>query len=200
MIDDLHSQFRKDLNIGIACLYADYKDQANQTLVHILGSFLRQFLTTTQEPIPDEVIQNLHDIRRQGGKVGTEDILGIRLQQLKCAFIYIDAVDELDPKVQRELLDVLKELATNYDNTRLFLTGRGHIESEVQNRLQVIQKRKAAPQEIKKVINKVIISASEQDIQEFLEQQINDDLNPDAMNEVLAKDIVDAIIKKSQGM
>ncbi|RPB22615.1 hypothetical protein L211DRAFT_764114, partial [Terfezia boudieri ATCC MYA-4762] len=47
VIDDLYSQFHKvHPNIGIACLYGDYKDEKNQTLVHILGSFLRQFLTT----------------------------------------------------------------------------------------------------------------------------------------------------------
>ena len=190
VIDDLYSRFHGvDPDIGIACLYADYKDQDNQTLVHILGSSLRQFLTTPLKPIPDEVIEKLNDIQRRGGKVGREDILAllkIRLQQLKRAFICIDAVDELDPKVQQQLLNVLKELGTN--NTRLFLTGRGHIESEVKKYLQIGQRYR------------VVISASQQDIQEFLEEQIKDDLNPEAMDRVLAKDIVDAIIKKSQGM
>ena len=190
MIDDLYSQFHKDPKIGIACLYADYKDQTNQNLVHILGSLLRQFLTTALEPIPNEVIQKLHDIQRRGGKVGTEDILAmleVRLQQLKRAFICIDAVDELEPRVQRQLLEVLKELSA--DITRLFLTGRGHIEIEVQKCLLPIGQE-----------CKIIISASEQDIQEFLEQQIMNDLNPDAMDEELAKKIITAIIEKSQGM
>ncbi|RPB22653.1 hypothetical protein L211DRAFT_788395, partial [Terfezia boudieri ATCC MYA-4762] len=191
VIDNIYSQNKVYSNIGIACLYADYKDQSNQTLAHILGSFLRQFLTTASECIPDALFEKLDVILKQGGKVGTEDIMAllkIRLQQLKRAFICIDAVDELDPNVQRQLFDVLRELGTNYDNTRLFLTGRGHIESEVQKRLHVLQK------------HQVVITASEQDIQEFLEQQIKDDLNPDAMDKVLAKDIIDKIIKKSQGM
>ena len=189
MIDDLDSQFHQHPAVGVACLYADYKDQTNQTMTHIVGSFLRQFLTTAREPIPDEVIEKLNDIRRQGRKAETEDILAllkIQLQQLKRAFICIDAVDELEPRVQQELLDTLKELGT--DNTRLFLTGRGHIEIEVQKRLQTMQH------------NRVEISASQQDIQEFLVQQINDDLNPDAMDEELAKDIVTTISEKSQGM
>ena len=175
-------------------MYADYKDQNNQTLDHILGSFLRQLLTTTPKPIPDEVIEELNDIQRRGGKAGSEDILAllkIQLQQLKHAFICIDAVDELETKVQQHLLDVLKDLGTNNqsaNNTRLFFTGRDHIESEVQKRLQVMQQYKIA------------ISASEQDIQEFLGQQMEDDQNPGAMDEVLANDIIDAIVKKSQGM
>ena len=170
-------------------MYADYKDQSNQTVVHILGSFLHQFLTTSQQPIPDEVIQKLQDIRHQGKGVETEHILAllrIRLHQFQRAFICIDATDELDPRVLQQLLKVLKDLVTN--DTRLFLTGRGHIESEIQKHLQVAQRYKAN------------ITASHQDIQEFVEQQIKDDLNPDAMNKVLAKDITDAIIEKSQGM
>ena len=189
MIDHLYSQFHKHSNIGIACLYVDYKDQTNQSLVHILGSLLRQFLTNTLEPISDEVMQKLYHIRYRGGKVGTEDNIGllkIQLQRLKCVFICIDAIDELEPKVQRQLLDVLKELGT--DNTSLFFTGRDHIEIEVKKRFHVMPKYR------------VVISASQQDIQEFVVQKIKEDRNPDAMDKVLEQDIVHAIIKKSQGM
>ena len=189
-IDNLYSLFCEHLSVGIACLYADYKDQSNQTLVNILGSFLNQFLTTVPEPIPEEVTQKLNDINNGGRKVEIEDILGllkIRLLQLSSAFICIDAVDELEPKVRRQLLIVLKELVMS-NNLRLFLTGRSHIESEVQKYFQIPQSYS------------VIISASQQDIREFMKQQIMDDLNPDAMDEGLAKDIVDALIKKSQGM
>ena len=174
--------------IGIACLYADYKDQASQTLGHILGSFVHQLLTTAREPILVEVIQKLQDIQCRRGKVGIEDnlaLLRVRLQQLNCAYICIDALDELEPKVRQQLFAVLKVLGTN--NTYLFLTGRGHIEGEVQKCLQVLEG------------NTVTISASRQDIEQFIRQQLEEDhnLNPEAMNEVLAKDIVDKIFTKS---
>ena len=170
-------------------MYADYKDQNNQTLVHILGCLLHQFLTTAQQPIPNEVVKRLQDIRNKASKVGTEDILAllkIRLKQFKRAFICIDAADELEPRVLQQLLRVMKDIVTN--DTRLFLTGRGHIESEIQKHLQVAQRYKAT------------ISARKQDIQKFVEQEIMDDLNSDAMDEVLAKDIADAIIGRSHGM
>ena len=114
-------------------------------------------------------------------------LLQIRLHQLKCAFICIDAVDELEQRVRQQLLNVLKELVAN-NNTRLLLTGRGHIESEVQRYFKPEQ------------IYQVVIRACQQDIQEFVEQQIKDDLNSGAMDEVLKKGIIDAIIKKSEGM
>ena len=189
VIDDLRL---KCPDIGVACLYADYKDRANQTLAPILGTFLRQLLTTAQESIPDKIIQKLHEIQREGGKVGDKDnlaLLEILLQhQLKRAFICIDAVDELEPMVRRQLLNALRELGTRYQNICLFLTGRGHIESEVQKCFQVIQKYS------------VVISANEEDIKTFVGQKILDDPYPDAMDEFLENDITDAIIKKSQGM
>ena len=174
-------------------MYADYKDQSIQTLVHILGTFLHQLLTTAQTPIPDEVVRKLKDIQHRGTNAGTEDILNLlklQLQQLKRAFICIDAVDELEPKVRQQLLNLLEKLVTINKNTYLFLTARGHIESEVQKRFQVIQGYR------------VEISASQQDIQHFVRQQIKEDhdLNPEAMDTVLAKDIEDAIIENSKGM
>ena len=192
VIDNLYSQLHKHPGIGVSCLYADYKDQNNQTLVHILGSFLRQFLTTVPEPIPNEIIQKLDDIQYKGRKFETEDILAllkVRLHQLKYAFICIDAVDELDPKVRQQLLNVLKELIAS-NNTRVFFTGRDHVEGEIKKHFEAAEG------------HTVNISASQQDIREFVRQQIKEDynLNPDSMDPVLAKSIEDAIIEKSEGM
>lgn len=188
MIDNLHSQCP---DIGVACLYADYRDQANQTLVRILGTFLHQLLTTARESIPyeDEVIVRLCGWKNEGWKVTAEDnlaLLKLRLNQLKHAYICIDAVDELELKVRRQLFNALKEL--DIGNTSLFLTGRGHIESEVQEYFQVPERYT------------IVISANEQDIKTFVGQQIIFDPYPDAVDELLEKEITDAIIKKSQGM
>ena len=157
--------------------------------MHILGSLLRQFLTTAQQPIPDEVAEKLRAIQLQGKTVGTEDILAllkIRLKQFKRAFICIDAADELEGKVLQQLLKKLKGLVTN--DTRLFLTGRSHIGNKIEEYLEIIPRYKAT------------ISATQQDIQKFIEQEIKDDLNPGAMDDTLARNIVDTIFKKSQGM
>ena len=188
MIDDL----LKYANIRVACLYADYKDQTNQTLVHILGSFLRQFLTNVPEPIPDEIIQKLDNIQYKGKKFETGDtlaLLKLRLHQFKYAFICIDAIDELEPKVRHQLFNVLEDLVTN-NNTRIFLTGRGHVEGEVQKHFKVAQE------------HTVNISASQHDIREFVRHNIKEDhyLNPDAMDTLLAKGIEDAITERSEGM
>lgn len=172
-------------------MYASYEDQKHQTLVNILGTFLRQFITTAQQPFADEVAKKLHIIQHEGGKVGLDDnlaLLKIQLHQLNRAFLCIDAVDELDPRVRQQLFGVLKELGTR--NIRIFLTGRDYIESEVQRRFEI-------PEE-----NKVMMTATQQDIEEFVRHKIKEDydLDSEAMDEVLASDIVDSIIKMSQGM
>ena len=72
---------------------------------------------------------------------------------------------------------------------QLFLTGRHHIENDVQRFFQVVQEYT------------VVISASPQDIEAFIKKQII--RNPyavDAMNDVLKKDIIDAIVQRSHGM
>lgn len=190
VVDNLYSQLHTNPHIGIACLYADFKDRTNQTLGNILGSFLHQLLTTAQDPIPDEVTQELRAIQHRRGKVGPEDnlnFLKMRLHQLRCAFICIDAVDELEPKVRKQLLNKLKELGT-YNNTRLFLTGRHHIESEVTNSFRVMEGYK------------IVISAQQHDIENFVRQQIMEDPHSDTMDEILVKDIIGAIVEKSRGM
>lgn len=110
-------------------------------------------------------------------------LLQIRLHQLNRAFICIDAIDELEPKVRRQLFNTLKDLCTK--NTRVFLTGRGHVENEVQKCFQVTRN--------------ITLSASHQDIQLFVRQEIKEN-SSEAMDDVLAKDIEDAIIKRSKGM
>ena len=180
-------------NTGVACLYADYKDQTNQTPVHILGSFLHQLLDSSQESIHNNVIQKLQEIQRKRRNVEIEEILALLqlpLHQFERAFFCIDAIDELESKVRQQLFKILKELVTNNKNIRLFFTGRDHVESEVNKCFKVAQGYT------------VNISASQQDIREFVRQQMKEDydLNPEAIDTVLAKDIEDAIIEKSKGM
>ena len=71
----------------------------------------------------------------------------------------------------------------------MLFRSRQHVESEVQKCLEVAQGYG------------VVISASQQDIEVFLRQQIRDDpYVEDAMDAVLEKNIIAAILEKSQGM
>ena len=189
VIDHLESYSRADLAIGVACLYADYRDQSNQNLVNILGSILHQFLTCSAQPhIPQELIQILDDIQTQRKKLDQNDALtmmSLILQQFKTSFICIDALDELTPQTRRELLVFLKNNIKT--STKIFLTGRPHI------RLDIICYLGDPKSEVD-------IAANPDDIRQYLRHRIEQDLTQEAMNVELEAEILNVIVEKSRGM
>ncbi|KAF8421814.1 ankyrin repeat-containing domain protein [Tirmania nivea] len=197
VIDYLCSQVtgRTTHQTSIACLYADYRDRDNQTLVNILGSFLHQFLTSSSIlHIPDQVIKTLKEVKKRNTKVEFGDVLAMLkliLEQFDDSFLCIDALDELEPQTRRKLLDILSnKLQVGTKAPRLFFTGRLHIQSEVQTYFKIRQE-----QEVK-------VIANENDIRKFLLHKIAEDrrVNPDMMNQVLENEILSMLITRSQGM
>jgi len=197
VIDHLRSQVTEQTTskTGIVCLYADYRDWNNQTLVHILGCFVHQLITGADLiHIPDQVMGKLTEVKKKNAKVEVEDVLAmliLLLQQLDGTFFCIDALDELEPQARRKLLDILSnKLKLGTKTTRLFFTGRPHMQSEVQSFFEIRQE-----QEVK-------ITANENDIRQYLSHKIEEDrrVNPDAMNEALESEVLAALVARSQGM
>ena len=197
MIDHLYSQVTEQATskTSVVCLYADYRDWGNQTLVPILGSFLHQLLTGAGLlHIPNEVIDKLKGVEERNTKVELGDVLAmlkVVLARVDSSFLCIDALDELEPQTRRQLLEILSnELQLGGKTIRLFFTGRLHMQSEVQNYFGIRQEQE------------VEITASENDIRQFVSHKIARDrrANPDAMNEALVAEILLALVARSQGM
>ena len=195
MIDHLRSQTTEQTTgkRGIVCLYADYRDCKNQTLIHILGSFVHQLLTGAGLlHIPGQVIETLKEVKTQNAKVELGDVLTmLKLvsAQLDGTFLCIGALGELEPQTRRRLLGILSdELQLGTKTTRLFFTGRPHMQSEVQSYFEI---REA--QEVK-------IIAKEKDIRQYLGHKIAEDrrANPDAMNKVLETEVLTVLVARSQ--
>jgi len=185
VIDDLITQHGE---ANVAYLYCDYRDQKSQTVVNILGSVLRQFLTTASY-VPDTIITTLESIKKKGQRVKIGDIskmLKVLLPHLDRSFLCLDALDELDSHTRFTLLQALR---TEFGNARIFLTGRPHIEPEVNRALQI-------------QLDAMHIKANECDMRGFLIHEIEKDMNinPDDMNEQLREEILEAIIGKADGM
>ena len=186
-IDYLISQYGEP---QVAYIYCDYRDQKNQTTVHILGSFLKQLLSTTLYPVPESIINELEAIQKRGKRVESSDVtqmLKSMVSQLNTCFLCIDAMDELGPRVRLELLKLLR---SEFTVARIFLTGRPHIQSEVDRTLQV------------KFEDTIHFTADRGDIKAYLNHEIEVDIeiNPDEMNEALKQEIVEAILSKADGM
>ena len=189
VIDDLTSRLVKPsmAKVGIAYLYSDYRDQNAQTLLPILGTLLQQFLFGIPiVRLPQEARDRLKKI---AGKASKEDLLALlqtTLQNLECAFICIDALDELEAKTRKHLLREIKCLVTHNDSLRVFLTARTHIKVEVE--IQVLS------------TISVEITAHPNDIRSYLKREIADDANPDDMDNALQSEIITSLVERSQQM
>ena len=194
VIDDLisHVVTPSTGKIGIAYLYADYRDQKAQTQVPILGTLLQQFLSGISVLyIPQEVHDTLEKIKKDLRTPNKEELLAllqITFQHLDRAFICIDALDELEAKTRSQLLQEISNLVaqTAGNRLRVFLTGRKHIELEVQK----LSKRS------------IEIVAHSNDIRLYLEREIADDEygNPESMDEALQHEVVTSLVGRSQNM
>jgi len=169
-------------DIAVAALYCDFRDHQEQTTANIIGAILKQLVAR------DEVLGHMQTAfqkskRELGGR-------GLRLpdmvRMLKRAiatlphvFMCIDALDECLPKNLLELLESLKDILQEWPRTRIFVTGRPHVEAEI----------------VRYFTTGVIvpISPSTHEITGYLERKLEMDTMRDAMSDTLRADILKII-------
>ncbi|KAF8465532.1 hypothetical protein BDZ91DRAFT_820130, partial [Kalaharituber pfeilii] len=178
--------------LGITFLYCDYRDKKEQTLVHILGSFVKQLaLQCTHAGIQlPEVVQSTYKTA-QKSQIRLDRGTGIILmksfvQELGSTFILIDALDELQDTTRTEFLQVIDDIMHLKTNLHIFFTARPHVQEEINRHLSIEMKT-------------LTIVAHEEDIRAYLVHKIQSD-NKDAMNDHLSREILEIIPKKAAGM
>ncbi|KAF8463356.1 hypothetical protein BDZ91DRAFT_313566 [Kalaharituber pfeilii] len=132
--------------IGITFLYCDYRDKQEQTLVHILGSFIKQLvLQCTHAGIQlPEVVRSTYKTA-QKSQIRLDRRTGINLmkdflQELGSTFILIDALDELQDTTRTNFLQVIDDIMHLKTNLRIFFTARPHVQEEVNRHLSIEMK------------------------------------------------------------
>ena len=104
----------------------------------MLGSLLKQIVGGLEE-IPDEIKVTFKDYKKVIGGRGLRvaEIVGMlqTVTSLRPTFICVDALDECVEKHRPEVLDSLRQILEKSPNTRIFLTGRRHIQGEIERRL-----------------------------------------------------------------
>lgn len=179
VVDTLCDQARGQ-NAAVACFYFDYAAQKEQSPISILGSLLKQ-VVGGWEKIPGGIVKAFEDQKKViGGR-------GLRLHEIvemletasssQRTFICIDALDECVAVHRLKVLRSLKQILLRSPRTRIFLTGRGHIRGEVEKGL-------AGRTTI------LSISPKGDDIITFLRARLDEDTNPDAMDDRLEADIM----------
>jgi len=186
VIDHLVSHYGKR---RVAYIYCDYRDKTNQNLLNIMGSIVKQHLAITAD-IPDEIADQLKSLQKNGEKVKIQDVsqmLKLAMPQTGSRFLCIDALDELEPGTRLELL---KAFQNEFGSTRIFLTSRPHITSNINRILQL------------HLADAIQITPNSTELRAYLSHEIELDreMNPDDMNEQLKEEILDGIVTRAHGM
>ena len=186
--------------LSLAYVYCDYRDQKNQTITHLIGSLISQLLTPTY--LPTSVFEEIISICESGQKEQKPFDLQFAYPVLLTIIRYtwvcvcVDALDELEPCTQKQFLDFWRQITSDpqlqptmgQEPPRLFLTGRHHMHQVVNRCLQSTE------------LTQMELLPNEGDIRKFLVNFIDQDWDPDAMNETLKEDAIGTIVSKSDGM
>jgi len=125
-------------NSAVACFYFDFAAQEEQSPATILGSVLKQVVGGLDE-VPERIVQTFRDQKKVigGQRLALSEIVEF-LQDISSSrrtFICIDALDECPPGHRVRLLDSLSQILKNSRGARIFLTGRPHVQGEVEKHL-----------------------------------------------------------------
>jgi len=149
----------------------------------MLGSLIKQMINRT-EGVPKEVWRGLREQKDAvgGRRPQLDDI--VKLLQLitssQRTFVVIDALDECTAAQRYRLFDSLREILEISPDARIFMTGRPHVQAEIETRL------------VGRVTS-LSISPIRGDIVRFLRARLSEDETPDAMDESLEAEILEKI-------
>ena len=170
-------------NASVACFYFDFAVQEGQSADAILSSVLKQVVSGLNE-VPERIVEGF---RRRRRVVSSQKLVRSEIMEYlndilssRPTFICIDALDEYPDRHRVELLDLLKQILEMAPGTRLFLTGRPQIRSEVEARLAGRAVTRS-------------ITTTKNDIITFLLAKLKEDTMPDAMDESLEEEIMQNI-------
>ena len=182
MIDNLCDQARGQ-SAAVACFYFDFAAQQEQSSTSMLGTLLKQLVVGLRE-IPEEVVQAYEDQKDSigGRRPRLPDILKMLqiTSSTKRTFICIDALDECALEQRTTLLDSLNEILQQSPATRIFVTGRPHIQPDI---TRCLTGR----------VTSLLISTKRDDIIRYLRSKLEEDIILDAMDSSLEAEIMKKI-------
>ena len=180
--DSLCDQARGQ-KFAVTCFYFDFAAQKEQSSASMLGALLKQIVSGLKE-VPKEITQAYEDQKTVIGGRGPQlaDIMEMLLTTAseKPTFVCIDALDECVAAYQIKLLNLLNQILEGSPGTRIFVTGRPHIQAEVKRRLSGR-------------VTTLCITPRRHDIISYLHGRLDEDTTPDAMDSCLKEDILTKI-------
>ena len=187
MIDKLGDEAAEE-DTAVTCFYFDFAARNEQSSINMLGSLLRQLVGGLEE-IPKAVVQGFRNQKKVIGGRGLQ-VPGIvkMFQQTITAtrrtFICVDALDECIPEHRVVVLESLGQILRGSPNTRIFMTGRPHVQGGVERRLGG-------------AASFVFIQPADDGVAEFLREKLRRDTTPDIMSSTLEAEILKNILEIS---
>ena len=168
---------------AVACFYFDFAARNEQSPVSVLGSLLRQ-LVGGSEGIPEAVVRGFRNQKKVIGGRGLQ-VSGIlkmfrTITTTKRTFICVDALDECVPEHRMVILESLGQIVQVSLDTRIFITGRSHIRSEVERKLNG-------------AATFVLIEPTGDGIIKYLLEKLRNDTTPEMMSSTLEANILESI-------
>jgi len=181
VIDKLCDEAREG-DIAVMCFYFDFAARNEQSPVNMLGSLLRQFVSGPGG-IPEVVVQDFQKQRKGIGGRGLQ-VSGIlkmfqAIAATKRTFICVDALDECVPEHRVVVLESLRQILQGSPNTRLFMTGRPQVRSEVEKTLDGAVAFRSIQ--------------TEDGVVRYLCDKLKNDTTPEAMSSALKAEIMKTI-------
>ncbi|RPB00746.1 hypothetical protein L873DRAFT_1788696 [Choiromyces venosus 120613-1] len=168
----------------VACMYCDFHAPGEQPAAGVLAALLKQVVAGL-EPILGEIQNVFERANRQvdGRALWLPEIRTMLIKSissLRQVFICIDALDGFPSKHRPGLWKSLQHIVLECPNTRLFVTGRPHIQGEVREYFNT---------------GAVTVPASlrQEDIGRYLKRRLEIDQYPDAMDKELQAEILKII-------
>ena len=168
---------------AVACFYFDFAARNEQSPVNMLGSLLRQLVSGLGK-IPEVVVEGFRKERRVIGGRGLQ-VSGIlnmfqSITATKRTFICVDALDECVEEHLTVVLESLAQILQGSPSTRIFITGRPHVRSEVERTLEG-------------VVTFIFIRTTEDGVLRFLREKLRKDRRPNMMSSTLEREIMQSI-------
>ena len=178
VVDRLCNQARGQ-NIAVSCFYFDFAARKEHTAISMLGSLVKQMISR-MELFPQEIWQAFQEQKNTLGGCRPQLVdIAKMLQAITSSqptFICLDGLDECEGVQRGRILGSLKQVLEESPGTRVFMTGRPHVRSEIGKRLgRVISVR---------------VGARKDDIITYLRARLDEDETPDAMDDNLEADIL----------
>jgi len=184
VVDKLCDQ-AKGGDIVVACFYYDFLARQEQTITNVMGAILKQLVCRGDIPVylREAFQQGKMEVGGRGLRLA--DLMGMlrmAIASLPQVFICVDALDECLPKHLPELLKSLRDIVRESPRVRIFLTGRPHIGEDIQG---------CFPKAVA-----VLISPKTDDVRNYLQMRLDNDAEPQAMNNNLRADIIRIILER----